>query len=42
MKLHHTWHCITCPAHGEGDDAEKQADKHMKATKHAVATRGTR
>lgn len=32
------WTCLTCPESGEGDDGDKQADDHGKATGHSTAT----
>lgn len=36
-----SWHCLTCPAHGTGPDADKTADKHTRDTGHATSTRST-
>ena len=41
MTLTWTWHCIRdCEAHGEGDDAEQESNRHMRETGRGVATRG--
>lgn len=42
ITLRWSWHCLTCDAHGEGDDAERASNRHMRETKHPVAARGTR
>ena len=42
IHLSASWHCIRdCDAHGDGDDSHREADKHLKASGHAVAVRGT-
>jgi len=38
--LHTVWRCRECPEHGEGlhGDADREADRHTKATSHTTQT----
>lgn len=39
--LAHAWACLTCDDHGTGHDADRQAERHLKATGHPVRSWAT-
>lgn len=35
-----SWRCLTCPAHGDGPDADREAERHTKRARHATVASG--
>jgi len=38
ITLELRWHCLDCPAKGDGPRSDKDAEKHKTATKHGTCT----